>query len=393
MKFLEEIKKKDIFGKTCILRVDFNIKNKDLRNSIKNNHPRISNALLTIKFLIKNGAKVVILSHRGRPEQKSKLQSKIQNNLSLEPFVKIFSKLLKKSIKFINFADLRNFKFVKEKIENSKKGSLFLLENLRFFPEEQKNNKNFAKQLASLGDFYVNDAFSVSHRKNASVVAITEFLPSYVGLSLRKEIDNLSQAIKKPKRPLVVILGGVKVIDKIRIINNLAKKADCFLIGGGVANTFFVAENLLLGNSLYDKKMVPLARRLLKTLNKPQSKTLGLGRDKIILPIDSAIKDEKILDIGLETVKMYENIIKKAKTIIWNGPMGLIEEKSFAYGTEKIIKAISKSRAFSIIGGGETVLMIGSLKIKNSRMFLSTGGGAMLDFLAGKKMPGIEALK
>ncbi len=419
MKFLKDLKNKNLLNKICLLRVDFNIQNADLRacppkpwrrrglrHGLTQIPPRVATILPTIKFLIKKGVKVVVLSHRGRPEemskaksQKSKVQFKSQK-LSLKPFVEILSKLLKKQIKFISLKELKDFKTIREKIQNSAKGSIFLAENLRFFPGEKKNSKKFARQLACLGDFYVNDAFSVSHRENASVAAITRFLPSYAGFCLEKEIETLSRVMKDPTRPpsqgeparrcgrgkpLVIILGGAKVSDKMGVIKKFAKTADYFLTGGGVANTFFVAQKLPLAGSLYDKKMVPLARKLLRT-----------SEDKIILPIDSIAKNKKILDIGPETVKMYAEIIKKAKTVIWSGPMGYIEDKKFAQGTEGIIKAIIKSRAFSVIGGGETIAAFqaarGSARTER-RIFLSTGGGAMLDFLAGKKLPAIKALK
>ncbi len=263
------------------------------------------------------------------------------------------------------------------------------MENLRFSPEEEKNDKDFAKLLASLGDIYINDAFAVSHRANASVEAITQFLPSYAGLLLEKEISNLDAVMKKFKKPLVVILGGAKVSDKIGLINNFLKKADYFLIGGAMANTFFVFEGLPVGDSFYEKTRLPAGRQ-----GYTREITREIGR-KIILPIDVVIYKRRILDIGPETVKKYDEIIKKAKTIIWNGPMGMFEDKKFAKGTEEIAAAILKNKkAKTVIGGGET---ISALKPKTYNLkpniFLSTGGGAMLEYLAGKKLPGIEALK
>ena len=261
-------------------------------------------------------------------------------------------------------------------------GSIFLLENLRFLPGEEKNDEKFAKQLASLGDLYINDAFAVSHRANASVEAITKFLPSYAGLLMEKEIENLNKAIKKPKKPFVIILGGAKISDKLGIIKNFKQKADKFLIGGGIANTFLVAEGLPIGNSIFEEKMVPEAKKLLKL-------------PKIILPVDYAIENKKILDIGPQTVENYASIIKKAKTIIWNGPMGYFENPKFAKASKAIAEAVIKSKAFVVIGGGETTAIIHNSKfiIHNSKLFISTGGGAMLEYLAGKKLPGIEALK
>ncbi len=352
------------------MRVDWNLTADDLKKQKK--HLRIEAVLPTIKFLIGRGAKVVILSHRGRPQSRKR-----QKRFSLNIFAKILSKLLKKPVYFINSFD---FNRIKTEIKNSRPKTVFLLENLRFLPGEQKNDKVLARDLAKIGDFYVNDAFSVSHRENASVVAITKFLPAYGGLLLEKEIKNLSMTMKKPRRPLVIVLGGAKISDKIGLIINFLKRADVFLIGGGIANTFFAGQKIPLGKSLYEKKMVLLARRLLKS-------------PKIILPIDSMIKNGSVLDIGPNTSQNYAEIIKKARTIVWNGPMGYIENPKFAKGSQVIAKAIIKSRAFAVIGGGETISLMSGIKYQASnKMFLSTGGGAMLEYLAGKKLPGIEAL-
>jgi len=236
-----------------------------------------------------------------------------------------------------------------------------------------------------LGDFYVNDAFGVSHRANASVAAITKFIPSYAGFLMEKEIKNLNK-VKNPKKPFVVILGGAKISGKICLIKNFLRKADYFLIGGGMANTFIASRGLPVGDSLYEKNMVPLAQGLIRQMGK-----------KFVLPIDVVIDDGRILDIGPQTAKKYAEIIKKAKTIIWNGPVGYCEEKCFLYGSLSIAKAIiGNKRAFAIIGGGETTSFF-TLKTKTYNLkpniFLSTGGGAMLEYLAGKTLPGLKALK
>jgi len=387
MKFLSHLKNKDLANQTCLLRVDFNLTDDDLK---KQKIPlRIKSVLPTIKFLIKKRAKVVILSHRGRPEKVSSIKYQVSNH-TLKPFVKIISKILKNPVHFIDFDKKTNFVKTEDvqKIRASINGSIFILENLRFLPGEDKNDANLAKRLAGLGTFYVNDAFAFSHRKDASMVAITKFLPSYAGLLLEKEIKNLSRIMKNPKKLLVIILGGAKVSDKIGVIKNFLKevkgqksKINCFLTGGGVANTFFAAQGLPVGKSLYEKEMIPAARQLLKSR-------------KIILPIDSAIQGKKILDIGPKTIKRYVEIIKKARTIVWNGPMGYIESPKFARGSKAISQAILKSQAFSVIGGGETTSLLKS-KTYNLKpnIFVSTGGGAMLEYLAGKKLPGLEALK
>lgn len=383
MKYLSSFKNKDLSGKTCLLRVDFNVEDAELRRCQreKSGVPlRISAVLPTIKFLLGKGIRVVILSHRGRPSEVKSLKLKVKK-FSLKSFAGMLSKLLNKQVRFIGFET--GFKPLEiAKIIDDSKDRIFLLENLRFLSGEEKNDRNFAKKLASLGDFYVNDAFSVSHRANASVEAITKFLPSFGGLALEKELKNLDNAMKNPKKPLVVVLGGAKISDKIGIIDNFMKKADKFLIGGGIANTFLAARNFPVGHSLYEKDMIPLCRRLLKS-------------DKIFLPIDSAFEKGRILDIGAKTAEEFAGIISRAKTVIWNGPMGYIEDEKFRKGSEVVLEAILKSGAFSIIGGGETTSIIKSseLRIQNSNVFVSTGGGAMLDYLAGKKLPGLKALK
>ncbi len=357
MKYLSSLKNKNLANKTCLLRVDFNITD----NELSEKNLRIQAVLPTIKFLIGKGAKVIILSHRGRPlakVQSSKLKVK---SFSLKPFIKILSGLLKKPVHFIDFNNFPTSDVgkLKNMIQNLAPASIFLLENLRFLPGEDKNDTNLAKKLASLGDLYVNDAFSVSHRENASVVAITKFLPSYAGFCLENEIKNLSKVICNPKKPLIIILGGAKISNKIGVIKNFLQKADKFLIGGD-----------------YEKEIAFLSKF-----------------EKVILPVDCIREKGKIFDIGPKTSQNYAEFIKNAKTIIWNGPMGYIENPKFRKGSEAIIEAIIKSAAFSIIGGGETTNFVSSIKYKvSSSIFLSTGGGAMLEYLSAKKLPGIKAL-
>lgn len=382
MKYLSSLKSKNLSGQICLLRADFNIEKEEL--SANGIHPRITAVLPAIKFLITKGAKVVILSHRGRPDLKA-YNLKLET-YTLKPFAAILSKLLKKSVNFINFATnlectTSQVVQLRKKVESAPNGNIFLLENLRFNAGEDKNDLKFAKKLASLGDFYVNEAFAFCHRPTASIIGIPKLLPSYAGFSLENEIKNLSTVAKAPKKPFIVVLGGVKVADKIGLIENFWNKADKFLIGGGIANTFLAAAGEKVGKSVYEKEKIVFARKLLKS-------------PKIILPVDSIVENSSILDIGVKTRKNYAEEIKKAKTIIWNGPMGYIEDKKFRKGSEAVLRAIMKSKAFSIIGGGETTLILNSKSlILNSKMFVSTGGGAMLEFLTGKKLPGIEALK
>ena len=378
MKFLSSLNKKYLQNKICLLRVDLNIQNADLFK--KNIHPRVSAVLPTIKFLIKNGVKVIILSHRGRPQMNHELRI-MNHEFTLKPFAKILSKLLNQKINFISAESINGFDFQKigEEVEKSKNGSVFLLENLRFWPDEEQNNLEFAEKLASLGDFYINDAFAVSHRKNASVAAIMRFLPGYAGLLLEKEIKNLSAVVKNPKRPMTVILGGAKISDKIGLIKNLYSQADYFLLGGALANTVFAAQGIPVGDSLCEKNIdvAGIMRRFGK---------------KIFLPEDVVVEKRKILDIGPASVKKYKSIIGKSKTIVFNGPMGYIEKPKFAKATKEIIVALLKSRSQIIIGGGETTSVMPNIKSLRQNIFISTGGGAMLEYLSGKKLPGFAAL-
>ena len=374
-------------NKKVLLRVDYNVK---IKNNIIVDDFRIKKSLKTINFL-KNKAKVVILvSHLGNPQG-------IDEQFSLRIVAKYLSKILKRKIYFIT--DFENC----EKIINSlPSGSIALLENLRFYKGEKENSKNFAKKLASLGDIYINDAFSVSHRRNASVCKITEFLPSYGGLLLKEELQNLEKIRNNFNPPFVVVLGGAKLKDKLPLIKNFLKTSDYILVGGGIANTFLKSQNIEIGKSLVEDELLETSKKLLK--NK-----------KIILPIDFIIssdyrhikifnpfkdkisKSEAILDIGPKTVLKFSNLISKAQTIFFNGPLGYFENKKFATGSLKITQAILKNKqALKVIGGGETIALLNGTisnfeKIPN--LFVSTGGGAMLEYLANKKLPALEALK
>ncbi len=390
MKFLRNLNKKDLSGEICLLRVDFNLDRNEaaaIKIRDKKTWPlRLSRSLPTIKFLLNRGAKILILSHRGNPIKKIKnsaskfiLSPNEKKEFSLKFAADFLSKVLgKETIFFNNF----NFKRIKINIDKAPIKSVFLLENLRFLDSEEKNDLRLSNQLASLGTFYVNDAFGAIHRHHCSIAALAKKFRqnAYAGILLEEEIKNLSRVAKNPKKSFVVILGGAKVSDKIGVIKNFASKADYFLVGGGIANTLFKLNGLPIGDSLCDKNtdfkiLTPKLRR------------------KIILPEDTIIYKRQILDIGPKTAKKYAEIIKKAKTIIWNGPMGMIEDKRFSKGSEAIAKAIFKNPAFAVIGGGETIAL---LKTKNYKLktnvFISTGGGAMLKYLAAEKLPGLKAL-
>lgn len=371
MKFLESLQGKDLSKEICVLRIDLNVKDRS--------NFRLLAILPTFKLLQKAGAKIIILGHEGRPRYGSKEDYK---KYSLKPFVGTLSKEIKRKIIFIGFKPhlSKNFFFeTRGRIDNAPKGSIFLLENLRFLRGEAENDAKLAKELASLGTFYVNDAFSASHRANASLVGITRFLPSYAGRLLEKEIENLDKARRFNKKPFVIILGGAKVRDKIGLIKNLYPRATHFLVGGGIANTIFMKKGMPIGNSIHED--IPLDKKIVEAMD-----------TKIVLPPDVVWSNNKIEDIGQNAVREYSTIIAKAKSIIWNGPVGLIEDKRFRKGSEAIAKAVMASRADTVIGGGETTILFEKKKLRKN-FFISTGGGAMLEYLAGKKLPGIEALK
>ena len=329
---------------------------------------RIRQSIPTIEYLIKNGAKVILVSHLGRPK------GKFVKKFSLRPVAKRLGKLLKRKVHPVKSAkggaakpQFNRVKFlpdcigkkVEKAIERMKSGEVVLLENLRFYKEEEENDQNFAKSLAQLADIFINDAFSVCHRSHASVVGITKYLPSGAGILLEKEIKALSQIMKNPKRPLVVIIGGKKVEDKAKVVENFSQTADFVLTGGLVA----------------------------KEIKKGKIKIRSLS--KVFFPLDS--KDN--FDIGQKTIKIFREKIQKAKTIFWAGPLGKIEDRKYQRGTKEIARAILKSQAFSVVGGGDTIEFINRIGLAEKFDHLSIGGGAMLEFLAGQKLPGLKALK
>ncbi len=390
---LRTIKKlKNIKGQRVLVRCDLDVPLKKNKKSlvVVADDRRLKNNLATINYLIKQGAQPVLIGHLGRPA------GKLIKNLSLQPVAKRLEKLLGRKINLINierFIGQAVFKAVKD----NQLGGIIMLENLRFSDREEINCKRFAKQLAKLADIYVNEAFAVSHRSHASVEAIQYYLPSYAGLNLSLEVTNLASLLKYPRQPLVLIIGGSKVATKLPVIEKFISLADYFLLGGAVANTFIKAMALPVGKSLFDNQFIPLAQKIIDNLF--QNGKL----DKLFLPFDvkvsSAVKrvdnlnsKDTILDIGPISINLYLNIIKQAKTVIWNGPMGKFEDKNFKIGTYKIAKALLNSKAKIVIGGGDTDKIFNRQGVKNN-IFISSGGGAMLAFLAGKTMPGLIRLK
>lgn len=385
MKILSIKKYKDLKGKKVLLRADFNV---PIKNGVVRDDFRITAGLATVRYLQRYKAKIIITSHLGKPK------GVYDEKYSLKPVAVRLSRLLGKRVDFVPGA--LGFE-AGTAISRMKDGDIILLDNLRFNEGEEKNSKKFAKNLAKLADLYVNNAFAVCHREHASVSAIKKYIPSFAGLLLEKEIENLNKIIK-PKSPLVVVMGGSKIGTKITLVKNLYPKADKILIGGALANNFLMARGFDIGKSLIDLDSVVFAKKYKK--------------EKILLPTDLLVKnlitgkisvrkadeierEEAALDIGPETIKLFSNYIKRSATIIWNGPMGMFESSRFRNGTMaigQIIAARSRGKTFGVVGGGETVEALGKTKMQDYVDWVSTGGGAMLSYLGGEAMPGLEGI-
>ncbi|WP_455266869.1 triose-phosphate isomerase [Phascolarctobacterium sp.] len=382
----------DVAGKKVLVRVDFNVPLND-KGEITDD-TRITASLPTIQYLLEQKAAVILMAHLGRPK------GQVKPELSLAPVAKHLGKLLGKKILFAPDCVGEAAKAAAGKL---KAGHILLLENLRFHKEEEKNDMEFAEQLASLADLYVNDGFGVSHRAHASVEGVTHFLPAAAGFLLEKEIQYVGQAVTNPLHPFVAIIGGAKVSDKIGVISNLLDKVDTLLIGGGMANTFLAAQGHKMGKSLVEEDKLELAKELLAKAKKNKVKLL-LPTDLVMAAAfapDAAHVTEGVkhlnqeymaLDIGSETSKAYAEALAEAKMIVWNGPMGVFEMDAFCKGTEAVAKAVAKSRAVSIVGGGDSVAAIEKLGLAKRITHISTGGGASLEYLEGKVLPGVAAL-
>lgn len=386
----------DVTSKRVIVRVDFNVPMSKSEVGKITDNARILAALPTINYLIENKAKVILLSHLGRPKGEAKKE------FSLEPVAKELSRLLNKEVKFLQ-SDLVVDDNVKNKVLNLQDGEVALLENTRFRPEETKNIDNFSKELSSLGDIYINDAFGTSHRAHCSNVGLCKFLPSAVGFLVEKEISIMGKALSNPERPFVAILGGAKVSDKITVIENLIEKVDSIIIGGGMAFTFLKSLGYSVGKSLLEEDKIDLAKDLyekaksknvnmLLAVDVVVSKEFSNDSDFKTVTIDSIEEDYMGLDIGYKTVELFSDEIKKAKTVVWNGPMGVFEMPNFAKGTFEIAKAIAETDSISIIGGGDSASAAEKSGFKDKITHISTGGGASLEFLEGKILPGINAI-
>lgn len=382
----------DVAGKKVLVRVDFNVPLND-KGEITDD-TRITASLPTIQYLLEQKAAVILMAHLGRPK------GQIKPELSLAPVAKHLGKLLGKKILFAPDCVGEAAQAAASKL---KPGHILLLENLRFHKEEEKNDMEFAEKLASLADLYVNDGFGVSHRAHASVEGVTHFLPAAAGFLLEKEIQYVGQAVTNPLHPFVAIIGGAKVSDKIGVISNLLDKVDTLLIGGGMANTFLAAQGYKMGKSLVEEDKLDLAKELMAKAKKNKVNML-LPTDLVMAAAfapDAEHVTEKVknlnqaymaLDIGAETSKAYAEALADAKMIVWNGPMGVFEMDTFCKGTEAVAKAVAKSRATSIVGGGDSVAAIEKLGLAKRITHISTGGGASLEYLEGKVLPGVAAL-
>ncbi|MBF0118868.1 MAG: phosphoglycerate kinase [Desulfobacterales bacterium] len=386
----------DLKGKRVLMRVDFNV---PLESGVVANDKRIRESLPTIKYIIEKGGRLILMSHLGRPEGKKVPE------MSMKPCVPVLSQLLGKEVKF---ADDCIGDIAEKASANLKDGDVLILENLRYYKQETKNDKEFAEKLAKLGEIYINDAFGTAHRAHASTEGVTHFFTKCAsGFLMMKELAYLGQVIENPKRPFVAILGGAKISDKIEVISNLLPKVDKLIIGGGMAYTFFKAQGFEIGKSLLEKDKIDLAKSLLEK-----------GKDKIVLPVDSIITDHldfsgrkvgeiKVsksdaipsdymgVDIGPESIEQFKSVLSDAKTIIWNGPMGVFEIDATSKGTYAIaslLADITPKGATTVIGGGDSASAVKKAGVSSKVSHVSTGGGASLEFLEGKILPGVQAL-
>lgn len=384
----------DIKDKKVLVRVDFNVPIKDGKVM---GDDRIVKSLNTINYLKGHGAKIILISHLGRPK------GKYNKDMSLFPVSKRLGEILNEDIVFIGEKEVVNDK-VKEKVNELKSGQIALLENLRFVPGEEKNDPEFAKKLADLADIYVNDAFGTAHRAHASNVGVSKYLPSACGFLLEKEIKYLLEILKSPEKPFVAILGGAKVSDKINLIKNLLDKVDSIIIVGAMANTFIKSMGKSVGKSLVEDDKLDLARETMALAAEKgvdfilpvdfiEAGEISADAEEEVVDIDGVDAQKMILDIGPESINNIKNILKDAKTVVWNGPAGVFEVDKFAKGTVEIARALAKSGAISIVGGGDSVAAIEKAKVKDKITHISTGGGASLELLEGKELPALRALE
>ena len=389
---LNTIKEADLKGKRVLIRVDFNV---PLKNGVVTDNTRIKAALPTVQYILEQGASLVVMSHFGRPKGQK------NPDFSMAPIAKEFEKLLGKPVKLAS--DVIGPE-VETEVKALQPGEVLLLENVRFYKEEEANDPEFAKTLASYGDIYCNDAFGTAHRAHASTEGVSHYLPSYAGFLIEKEVKFMAPLLENPEKPFVAIIGGSKVSSKITVLESLVKTCDTIVIGGGMAYTFLSVLGNKIGKSLFEPDYVDTAKAFLE-----KAKEKGV---KVILPVDNVcakefsenaepilvesdnISDDLMgMDIGPKTVALITDALKDAKSVVWNGPMGVFEFDAFAKGTEAVAKALAASNATTVVGGGDSVAAINKFGLASKISHVSTGGGASLEFLEGKTLPGIKALE
>lgn len=392
---IPNIKNCDLHNKVVLLRVDFNV---PIKNGKISDVTRILRLLPTIQHLINTNAKVVIMSHFGRPKIHD-------NNLSLKNIVETLSQLLNKEVRFVDNCIGEK---VQQAVNGMVSGDVILLENLRFHKEEEQNDSSFAKQLASIADIYVNDAFSCSHRAHASISRITEFLPSYAGFCLQDELKYLEKAVSFKAKPITAIVGGAKISTKIKMLEKLAEKVDFLILGGAIANNFLLFNKVNIGKSFFQYGVNDSLHSIIEAANKsnckivvPEDVLVAVNSDNstsILRKTDSILDGDIILDIGPETFSVISNIIANSKTVLWNGPIGVFEHPAFANGTRGVMKVVSsltrEGKLTSVIGGGDSLSAINAAGLTDKDFtYVSTGGGAFLNWLSGDEMPGVTALQ
>ncbi len=386
---MQRLKKVDVFNKRVLVRVDFNVPIDKKGNIVDDT--RIKESLPTLRYLVDQGARVIAVSHLGRPKGKPVKEFRMDN------VARHLGDLMRKSV--VKMDECIGSK-VQQATKAMKPGEIMVLENVRFYPGEEANDPEFSRQLAELADIYVNDAFGTAHRAHASISGVAALLPTYPGFLLEKEVSMLKKVMDKAENPRVAIVGGAKVADKFGLVNNMLEKMDVIIIGGGMANTFLKAQGLEIGKSWHENSVLVQARELMEMARKRNTKLL-LPVDVVVgthfaedteyqvVPVDQVPDDWMILDIGPQTVSEYGQYIKEARTVFWNGPMGVYEFEAFSAGTNGIAKAVASSSAVSVVGGGDSLAAIYHLGLQNSITHISTGGGATLEFLEGKRLPGL----
>lgn len=388
---LKTLRDVEVAGKRVLVRVDFNV---PIREGKVADDTRIRAALPTIRYLVERQARVILISHLGRPK------GKVDERYRLDPVAARLEELLGKRV--VKVDDCIG-EAPRAAVEAMEPGDVVLLENVRFYPEEEKNDREFARQLAELADLYVNDAFGTAHRAHASTEGVARFLPAVAGFLMEKEISVLGQVLERPVRPFVALLGGAKVSDKIGVVENLLGRVDALLIGGGMANTFLAARGYNLGKSLVEPDRLELAREIMEKAEEKNVRVLlpvdlvvaraaEPGAESMVVPADGVPEEWMALDIGPRTVELFAQELARAGTVLWNGPMGVFEMEPYAAGTLGIARALAESGATAVVGGGDTAAAVEKAGVADKMYHVSTGGGASLEFLEGRVLPGVAVL-